>query len=281
METPKEISKKSKSSFYNALNMLPKEKRDAIHAVYAFCRKTDDIVDENNDSPVQKQKKLSDWKKELELTLAKRNSSNLVLNSLHDAIIKFKIPVDPFFDLIKGMEWDIYPREFWSFEELLQYCYLAASTVGLMSIEIFGYKNPSAKEYAVNLGYALQLTNIIRDVGTDLDNGRIYLPLEDFRKFGYTVEELKEKKYNKNFVNMMRHLAGRANEFYIIAEKHLDPEDRKSVIPAIIMRKVYYELLKKIEKSEFRVLDEKIRIPSYKKLFIAVGVWVKYNLAGK
>ena len=152
-ESAKEISKKSKSSFYYAFNLLPEEKRDAMNTVYAFCRKTDDIVDENSDSTDLKYEKLRKWRIEFEKSFS-GHSEFALLNKLGTTISKFDIPLEPFFELIKGMEMDLQKDRYKSFEDLQLYCYRVASTVGLMCIEIFGYKHPSTKRFAVDLGIA-------------------------------------------------------------------------------------------------------------------------------
>ncbi len=170
-ESAKEISKKSKSSFYYAFNLLPEDKRDAMNTVYAFCRKTDDIVDENSDSTDLKYEKLRKWRIEFEKSFS-GHSEFALLNKLGTTISKFNIPLDPFFELIKGMEMDLQKDRYKSFEDLQLYCYRVASTVGLMCIEIFGYKHPSTKQFAVDLGIALQMTNILRDIGKDAKNGQ-------------------------------------------------------------------------------------------------------------
>jgi 15-cis-phytoene synthase len=154
-DNSKEIAKESKSSFYYAFSLLPRSKRDAMNAVYAFCRKTDDIVDEGNDSDDLKYEKLRKWRIELEKAL-KGTSEYPLLNKVATIIKQFNIPLEPFFELIVGMEMDLQRKRYLSFEDLTQYCYRVASTVGLMCIEIFGYKNKSTKDYAVNLGVALQ-----------------------------------------------------------------------------------------------------------------------------
>lgn len=153
----KTIAKKSKSSFYYAFNLLPEDKREAMNTIYAFCRKTDDIVDEGNDPALVKYENLRKWRNEFEKAL-KGKSSYPLLNKVVVIIGKFNIPLEPFYDLIQGMEIDLQKQRFDSFADLLDYCYKVASTVGLMSIEIFGYKHESTREFAVKLGYALQLT---------------------------------------------------------------------------------------------------------------------------
>ena len=172
IDSSKEITRKSKTNFLYSFSLLSKEKNDAIKTVYAFCRKTDDIVDDTVSGPEEKRANLEKWKSELEAAL--KGSSNVpLLDELHMVIKRFDIPHTPFFDLIRGMKMDLDKNRYETFDELYEYCYCAAGTVGLMCIEIFGYSNQKTKEFAVELGVALQLTNILRDVKKDSDSGRI------------------------------------------------------------------------------------------------------------
>lgn len=276
MNQAKKIAKESKSSFYHAFNLLPKEKSLAMNTVYAFCRKTDDIVDENSDSDEIKLINLINWKNDFEKAL-NGSSDNPLLEEVAAAIRKFSIPVDPFFDLIKGMEMDIRKNRYQTFEELELYCYRAASTVGLMSIEIFGYKDEKAKLFAVDLGKAMQLTNILRDVYTDSKIGRIYLPLEDLEKFNYTEEDVFNRVYNDNFYLLMKYEADRARKYFNNADRNLIFEDKQSMFAARAMQHIYFNLLNKLEKQKFRIYEEKINVSKAEKLLIALGVWAKYK----
>jgi phytoene synthase len=273
----KQIAKKSNSSFYYAFNLLPAKQRDAMTTVYAFCRETDDIVDENDFSDEIKYENLRKWRVELERGLA-GNSSLPLLNSLSKIIDQFKIPIEPFFDLIKGMEMDIQRSRYPTIDDLMEYCYRVAATVGLMSIEIFGYKNISTRKYAINLGYAMQLTNILRDIKKDAIIGRIYLPLEDLKKFNYSEQELFSNVYNENFVALMRYEANRAKEYFEKANRVLDISDKPSLFAARAMQHIYFNLLRKLESKNFDVFSENINVGKTEKVVIAVGVWAKYNL---
>jgi len=277
MKEAKKIAKKSKSSFYYAFNFLPDEKREAMNTIYAFCRKTDDLVDNGNEPEEIKFKNLRKWRNELELALNGKSGYTL-LNKLVETIRNFNIPIDPFFDLIKGMEIDLQRQRFESFEDLIDYCYKVASTVGLMSIEIFGYKNKSTREYAVNLGLALQLTNILRDVKKDAEQGRIYLPREDLERFNYSEEELLANVYNENFIRLMRFETERAKEFYRKATESLSYEDKPAMLAARAMQHIYFRLLKQLEKKNFDVYSQEIKVPKIEKVGIALGVWAKYSL---
>lgn len=273
----KEISKESKSSFYYAFNLLPEAKREAMTNLYAFCRKTDDIVDENNLSNEVKYEALRKWRDELEKSLS-GNSSLPLLNNLANTIKQFKIPIEPFFDLIKGMEMDLQQSRYPTIDDLTKYCYRVAATVGLMSIEIFGYKNISTREFAINLGLALQMTNILRDIKKDASIGRIYIPLEDLKKFNYSEEELFANIYNDNFVALMRYESNRAKEYFAKANRALDISDKPTMFAARAMQHIYFNLLKKLEAKNFNVFAENINVGKTEKAVIAVGVWAKYNL---
>ena len=273
----KKISKKSKSSFYYAFNLLPVHKREAMTTLYAFCRKTDDIVDENNLANEVKFEDLRRWRLELEKSLS-GESSFALLNNLSKIIKQFKIPIEPFFDLIKGMEMDIQQSRYPTIDDLIKYCYRVAATVGLMSIEIFGYKNISTRKFAINLGLALQLTNILRDIKKDALSGRIYLPLEDLKKFNYSEEDLFANVYNDNFVCLMRFETNRAKEYFEKANKCLDIVDKPTMYAAKAMQHIYFNLLKKLEAKNFDVFNENINVSKTEKTVIAIGVWAKYNL---
>jgi phytoene synthase len=273
----RQIAAESKSNFLSSFSFLSKEKNDAINTVYAFCRKTDDIVDENSDSVEVKYKKIREWKNEFELAEHGKSKYSL-LNHLNKIIRKYNIPVEPFFQLIKGMEMDLQNQRYKTFDELYQYCYCAAATVGLMCIEIFGYKHKSTREFAINLGVALQLTNILRDIKIDAENGRIYLPKEDMEKFGYTEEDLMANKYNASFIALMEYECKRAHEYYEKANKSLSKDDKGLMFAARIMEHIYFRILEKIEKMNYNVFKKKAKISKAKKLYITFGVLFKYKL---
>jgi phytoene synthase len=276
-ESAKEISKKSRSSFYYAFNLLPEDKRDAMNTVYAFCRKTDDIVDENSDSTDLKYEKLRKWRIEFEKSFS-GHSEFALLNKLGTTISKFNIPLDPFFELIKGMEMDLQKDRYKSFDDLQLYCYRVASTVGLMCIEIFGYKHPSTKQFAVDLGIALQMTNILRDIGKDAKTGRIYLPQEDLIKFNYTEQEIMSLVYNNNFRDLMIYESSRAKQYFNSATANLDLDDKKTMFAARAMQHIYYKMLENIIAADYDVFNNDIKVSKFEKVGIALGVWAKYNL---
>lgn len=273
-----QITQNSKTNFLYSFSLLPKEKFDAINTIYAFCRHTDDIVDNEEDTEDVKFMKIREWKNELERSF-EGSSKYQLLNKLNSIIKKFKIPVEPFFELIKGMEADLQVSRYKDFETLYQYCFRAAATVGLMCIEVFGYKNEDAKQYAVNLGIAMQLTNILRDIKYDAMNGRIYIPGEDLKRFGYTENDLLNFRYNDSFIELMKFECRRAREYFQKANDCFVPENRRLLFPARIMHKIYFNILEKIEKMNYNVFHKKAKISKFKKLYYTFGVFMKYKIA--
>ena len=267
------IEKNKRSNFYYSFLLLPKPKRDAINVVYAWCRTTDDIVDEE-ESVKRKYVRLRLWSREFERSI-EGTSRYPLLNKLSQIIQRFNIPLHHFHDLIKGMEMDLLKTRYATFAELREYCYRAASTVGLICTEIFGYKHEGAKEYAINLGIALQLTNILRDIRIDAMKGRIYLPLEDLERFGYSEEALLAGTYNEKFIRLMKFECERARSYFNVALEHLSEEDKPLFLAAQIMEAIYFRILQDIERAEYNVFAKRIRLLSLTKFFITVEVWWK------
>ncbi|MFN3195353.1 MAG: phytoene/squalene synthase family protein [Chlorobiota bacterium] len=270
-----------KSNFLYSFSLLPKEEKAAINSLYAFCSYIDDIVDSTpSTSPeviARKEKRLNWWEKEIE-KLYNKEHKNILIAPLTDLFDKFNIPKQYFITLIKGCRRDLYQNRYQSFNELKDYCYSVASVVGLMSIEIFGYKYDSTKQYAVNLGYALQLTNILRDVKHDKDNGYIYLPIEDMEKFGYSEEDLMNEVYNENFIKLMEYQVQRAKKYYYEARAELMSEDKNSMLPAQVMDEIYFRLLEKIELNNYNVFKKKIKVSLVHKIMIAIKHWLNLKL---
>jgi len=273
------ITRSSKTSFYYSFSLLPKQKREAIHAVYAFCRYTDDLVDEGTDRPRQ-HALLRRWRLELERALD-GTSSYPLLNQLSATAHRFNIPVEHFHELIRGVEMDLWKTRYESFEELREYCYLVASSVGLMCRRIFGYRNESTREYAINLGIALQLTNILRDVKDDARRGRIYLPREDLRRFGVTEEDILSSRYSTAFQELMRFECDRARWYFDAAREALRDEDKYFFFAARIMWSIYAHTLRRIERARYDVFSRRIGISRPLKAMIALRYWlsrsVKYS----
>lgn len=271
------VMKKSKTNFFYSSVFLSKPKREGLRVIYAFCRMTDDIVDNEELTVAEKSIEIKKWKERLNDSLY-NNSDDPFFNMLREKIEYFKIPHKPFFDLIEGMEMDIVKDRYDNFDELYRYCYCAASSVGLMSIEIFGYRNEDIKRFAEYLGIALQLTNIIRDIKKDALNGRIYLPQEDLRKFNYSESDLKNSRYNEEFKKLLSFEFDRAVEYYRKADSFLKKEDKGYMLAARIMEHIYFDLLKKIKSLNYNVYENNVRIPKLKKLFWAYSVYFKYKL---
>ncbi len=267
---------RSSSSFYYSFSLLPRSKREALHTVYAFCRYTDDLVDEENDEG-RKGVLLRRWRTQLGEAL-NGTSSLPLLNQLAATARRFHIPVDHFFELIRGMEMDLSRNRYETFDELREYCYLVASSVGLMCREIFGYRNESTREYAINLGIALQLTNILRDIKDDAGRGRIYIPQEDMRRFGYTEDDLFNSRYTPEFVQLMRFEVERARVYFRRAQEALKDDDKGFFFPARIMWSIYAHLLNRIERSQFNVFERKIAISRVLKMLIAFRYWLSHQI---
>ncbi len=263
-----DFSQNRKSSFYYSFLILPRPKREAIETIYAFCRITDDIVDEDGDEK-EKYALLLQWTEELKRSLYGVSRYSL-LNRLAAIIHRFHIPIEHFYELIKGMEMDLMNKRYGTFLELEQYCYRVASTVGLICAEVFGYTNEKTKQYALNLGIALQLTNILRDIRTDAKHGRIYLPLEDLKRFGYSEQDLLSFTYNENFIELMKYECDRAHEYFRRAKACLAEEDKPLFTAARTMGNIYYLLLLRIERARYDVFSKRIRLSSPLKVLVAM-----------
>lgn len=247
------ITRTSKSNLALAFVSLGRERRRDITTFYAFCRVIDDIADDVDLSVEEKRRRLSEWR---EWVRNSRSNESSFAADVRNLIAKYALTPEMLEEIIAGVEMDLSVKRYGTFEDLRVYCYRVASAVGLVSIEIFGYRNPACKEYAVELGLALQTTNIIRDVGKDLEAGRIYLPQEDLARFNYSESELQNRQYNQRFVALMQFEAGRARQFFANAAAALPREDRKSMIAAEIMSSIYRALLRRMELDKFRVFEK-------------------------
>jgi phytoene synthase len=263
------ITKASKSNLALALVVLPKERRRDMTVFYAFCRIVDDIADEPSVPPEERRAQLDAWRQALETRF---EGEPPLAEEVRGLIARYRIPVEHFREIIAGVEMDLTGARYAVFEDLRLYCYRVASAVGLVSIEIFGYTNPRCQDFAINLGLALQLTNIIRDVGEDWRNGgRVYLPLEDLERFHYTLDDLAAGQRNENFLQLMKFEAGRARQFYSAAAAALPPEDARSMAAAGIMRNVYRELLEMMEQDGFRVFQQRYSLGKGRKIVLIVS----------
>jgi phytoene synthase len=257
------ITRQSKSNLALAFISLGPERKRDISVFYAFCRVIDDIADSAELSGVEKQTRLAKWRQMLQ-TMAPGEAS--FAGDVRQLMAKYSLPAAMLEEIISGVEMDLSIRRYATFEDLRVYCYRVASAVGLVSIEIFGYRNLSCKQYAIELGLALQMTNIIRDVGKDLRDGRIYLPQEDMARFQYSDAELERRQYNERFAQLMKFEAARAREFFRHAEAALAPEDRRSMAPAEIMASIYRGLLRQMELDKFRVFEKEYRLSKPEKV---------------
>ena len=271
------IVRGARTNFFYAFVFLPRKKREAIFSVYAFSRHTDDIVDDAA-SPEEARCHLDAWREQLHACY-EGSPTHPIAQNLQAVLRDFPIPKAHFLALIEGVEMDLNKNRYVTFEELREYCYRVASVVGLICIEIFGYRNSQTREYAVNLGLALQLTNILRDVHTDWQQNRIYLPQEEMARFGYTEQALARGDYNAAFIDLMRFQAQRAWTFYQTAEELLPAEDRAAMFSAQIMGKIYAQLLVKIQQADYNIFGASIRLNDLHKLGIALRYWLGSRFA--
>ncbi|MBI2000614.1 MAG: squalene/phytoene synthase family protein [candidate division NC10 bacterium] len=291
------LTRASRSNFYYAFLFLPRHKREALYAVYAFCRVTDDLVDETAATPSghgqpaagtpppagipspagTPVERLKTWREELEACF-RGEATHPVTQRLAETIRTFRIPHGYFEELLNGVEMDLAKFRYATFAELQQYCYRVAGVVGLMCIEVFGYTNPMTRTYAQHLGTAFQLTNILRDLATDGERGRIYLPQEDLKRFGVTEADLLERRVTPAFLDLMRFEVGRARQFYAAARAALPAEDRRTMLAAEIMRAIYTRILDRIEGMGYDVFSRRIRLSDTHRLWLALHCWARHRL---
>src|SRR2546429_3041403 len=251
------ITSQSKSNLALAFVSLGPERKRDITIFYAFCRVIDDIADSSELNVAEKRVRLAEWR---EMLRGARPAEPPLARDVRSLIDKYSLSPGMLEEIIAGVEMDLSISRYATFDDLRAYCYRVASAVGLVSIEIFGYRNPACKEYAIQLGLALQITNIIRDVGKDLRDGRIYLPREDLARFDYSETELQDRQYNERFVRLMEFEAARARQFFTRAAALLPREDRPSMVAAEIMASVYGALLQRMELDKFRVLEKEYQV---------------------
>lgn len=264
----------SHSSFLSGFRFLSVEKRNAITVLYAFCRELDDVVDGCTDPNVA-QITLNWWRSDLEKVFNNEMPEHPVYQALKDIRANFDLPKNEFEALIDGMQMDLEQARYGSFDELKLYCYRVAGVVGRLIARILGFSNPKTLEYADKMGLALQLTNIIRDVGEDARQGRIYLPIEEMQKFDVPANVIMQCKPTDNFAKLMQFQVNRARETYREAMLLLPAEDKKSQKVGLIMAAIYYALLNEIDRDGAQnVLTYKIAIPSPRKKRIALKTWL-------
>ena len=261
----RQIARRSKSNLAFALSTLPRTRKRDMMTFYAFCRVVDDIADEPVDTIEQRQEALNAWKHGV---LHGFTEPDELQSEVAAVMQRYNIDPSLLAQIVEGVASDLTQNRYETYEALLAYCYKVACVVGLVSIEIFGYQNPACKDYALSLGYALQLTNIIRDVGEDARSGRIYLPQEDLRSFGVTTEQLISGEHTPQLEALMQFQYERARGFYIQAEKLLPAEDRRQMMAAEMMGQVYGEILEKIRRSHFQVFGPRISLSKLRKFTI-------------
>jgi phytoene synthase len=262
----------SGSSFYYSFLFLPPERRRAITALYAFCREVDDVVDECTDTQVA-HAKLAWWRLEVG-KLFHEAPSHPVTRALLPFIEILAINEKQLNEIIDGMEMDLTQTRYPDFAGLERYCYHVAGAVGLLAASIFGYRNPRTLEYASNLGTAFQLTNIIRDVGEDARKNRIYLPMDELKKFEVPAADILQARTSDNFLRLMQFQAQRARMYYERAFAALPAEDRRSQRAGLIMAAIYRATLDEVERDGFKVLTERTSLTPLRKFWLAWKTWV-------
>ena len=270
-----EKTAKSGSSFYYSFRFLSKSRRLAITALYAFCREVDDIADECTDLSVAKTK-LNWWRSEIE-RLYQNQPQHPVAKALLAAIHTYQLDAEHFMEIIDGMEMDLNFNRYQDFKQLQLYCYRVASVVGLLSAQIFGFKNRKTLKFAHDLGMAFQLTNIIRDVGEDARRNRIYLPLDELAKFGVSEDDLLASRESIAVKRLLDFQIERAESYYDKALGTLPAEDHKNQRVSLMMASIYRTLLREIGASGAeKVLNARISLGALRKMLLALKVWLKY-----
>jgi phytoene synthase len=272
------------TSFYYSFLVLPPRKRQAIVAVWDFCRAVDDAVDEvvpehewagglTDEARARATMQVASWRAELEAAYrgSPKTSQGIALRPF---IREFNLPRARFEELIDGVEMDLSHARYETFDALLQYCRRVASAVGLICVEIFGYRDLGSLAYAENLGIALQLTNIIRDVAPDLHRGRIYLPAEDMRRFGVSEDDLRRGRVTPEVSALLQFECARAHDYYQRAAWQLPACDASNLVAAEIMGGIYYGILSRIEAANFDVFSARIRVPRPQRAVIALRIWL-------
>lgn len=270
------ITRRSASNLALAFILLPREKRAGMSALYAFCREVDDVADEETVPVERRRVQLADWRTDIRVACEGAEPRFAVNRELQPVIARHKLPFDLFDELIRGVEMDLDVKRYESYEQLDQYCYRVASVVGLLSIEIFGYTNPACRDYAIHLGKALQLTNILRDVRGDAERGRIYLPLAELVRCGVTEAEILTAEYSSRFRDLAEAVAARAKDCYRKAREALPAEDRRAMATAELMGSVYWRLLRKLESRKFDVFGPRpTRLNKLQKLLLIGRTWYR------
>ncbi len=253
MHQSRAITRQSASNLALAFVVLPRAKRDAMSALYAFCRQVDDVADNVSGPVAERHERLAAWRANVKRACNGQAPEFVVNRELQPVIRKYDLPFELFDELIRGCEMDLDINRYADFAQLEMYCYRVASVVGRLSIEVFGYRDPACRDYAASLGKALQFTNILRDVRTDAERGRIYLPQSELKRFNVGEDEISNFQYSERFYALAASVADRARKFYRMARETLPAEDRKSMAAAELMGTVYWQLLRKLERGRFNV----------------------------
>lgn len=271
--------KRRDTNFYYSFVVLPDAQRRAIVAVWDFCRAIDDAVDEKAGAPGDPQRRaegaaeLARWRQELDACCAGRPCATEQGRNLVVHVAKFGLPRQSFDDVIDGVEMDLDGRRYATFDQLREYCLRVASAVGLICLEIFGARDPGSRQYAIDLGIALQLTNILRDVGHDLASGRLYLPQEDLARFRLSEGDLRAGIVTAPIRALLDFEARRVREWFARAAAELPRADARRLTAARIMGAIYFDLLERIERSDYAVFGDPIRTPRWRKLLVAGRTW--------
>lgn len=265
MSAGSEITRRAKSNLAFALRILPKERRDDMETFYAFCRTMDDLADDPRAPVDQRAEALDAWKHGLTDGFPDADELQAAVTSLRD---RHSIPTEHLTAIIDGCRMDLMQRQPATWEELAEYIWKVACAVGLVSIRLFGCKEPESETYAVALGRALQLTNILRDIREDLENGRIYLPEDEMARFGYTADDLRARVRDDRFLKLMEFEAARAESYFQEAERVMPAADHAALLPARIMAEIYHLLLGQMRGDGFRVMEKRYSVSHMRKLAI-------------
>jgi phytoene synthase len=270
------ITRNSASNLAPAFVFLPKAKRDAMSVLYAFCRQVDDVADDESVPVESRRQQLADWRADVQLACNNGAPRFPVNQELQPIIRQYRLAFEHFNALLQGVEMDLDIKRYAEYEQLELYCYRVASVVGLLSIEVFGYQDAACRDYAILLGKALQLTNILRDVRTDAERGRIYLPQSEMARFQVSEQELLRSEYSDRFAALAESVAARARQFYRQARETLPADDRRSMVAAELMGSVYWSLLGKLERSRFNVFGpQPLRLNKPQKLLLLLRTWCR------